>query len=62
MKFLVALIAGCLIGQPGFSESFSQRAGGPTKSEMMVRTVKDTPGGMAFYRPVLSGVLERLRV
>lgn len=55
--FLAALI---LAGTPAFAEGdFTARSGGPGESAMTARSGKNPAEGLAFVRPVLSGVLYR---
>ena len=41
------------------AESLKARDGGPSRSEMMARSSPGAPEGIAFFRPVLDGVLYR---
>lgn len=41
------------------AQSVTARDGGPTQSEMTARTNPGAPDGIAFFRPVLDGVLYR---
>lgn len=41
------------------AQSLTSRDGGPTRSEMTARTNPGAPDGIAFFRPVLDGVLYR---
>jgi len=52
----VALAAG--IGTAA-AEDFTARTGGPGADEMLARATAGAPDGLAFFRPVLSGVLYR---
>ena len=58
MKYVIAVLA-LLSAQAAFAENFTTRSGGPSTSAMMARSVPGQPEGMAFFRPVLSGVLYR---
>lgn len=41
------------------ADTFTDRSGGPTSAQMMARSTPGQPDGLAFFRPVLSGVLYR---
>jgi hypothetical protein len=58
MKRLAALLLIASAAQAG-AQDFTTRAGGPSESAMLARTTSGAPEGMAFFRPVLSGVLYR---
>jgi hypothetical protein len=59
MKTLVLSIALALIAATGHAEDVTARSGGPSESAMLARNSEAAPDGMAFFRPVLSGVLYR---
>lgn len=54
--FLVILLACTASAQ---AQSLADRNGGPTRSEMISRSNPGAPDGVAFFRPVLKGVLYR---
>jgi hypothetical protein len=58
MKRLAALLLIASAAQAD-AQDFTTRAGGPSESAMLARTTSGAPEGMAFFRPVLSGVLYR---
>lgn len=58
----VAVPAGLLflgVAQPVLASEFTERNAGPSKKQMLARTGDASIEGMAFVRPVLSGVLYR---
>ena len=55
---LIALFA-LLMPLAALAEDFTTRSGGPSESDMLVRSMSGQPDGMAFFRPVLTGVLYR---
>ncbi|QJF50321.1 hypothetical protein [Roseobacter ponti] len=59
MRFLTAILVIVMSTSLAAAQDFTARSGGPSENEMMVRNVGDAPDGMAFFRPVLSGVLYR---
>ena len=58
MLKLVLGLALAIAALPAFADVTS-RDGGPSKSEMLARSNPGAPDGVAFFRPVLSGVLYR---
>lgn len=58
MKNLILLLT-ILLPFNAMAEDFSSRSGGPSTSAMMARSTPGQPEGMAFFRPVLTGVLYR---
>jgi hypothetical protein len=44
---------------PAHAEDFTSRSGGPSNDAMLARTTAGAPAGLAFFRPVLTGVLYR---
>lgn len=54
--FLAILLA---FTASAYAQSLNDRDGGPTRSEMTARSNPDAPDGVAFFRPVLDGVLYR---
>ena len=58
IKTLFACLA-LLAPVPALGQDFTARAGGPSSGEMLARSTSGQPEGMAFFRPVLSGVLYR---
>lgn len=60
MKHLAAALIACLATlAPAHAEDFTSRSGGPSESAMLARNTSGAPEGLAFFRPVLSGVLYR---
>jgi hypothetical protein len=60
MKNLAAALAACLASLvPAHATDFTSRSGGPSESAMLARSTPGAPEGLAFFRPVLSGVLYR---
>jgi len=59
MKLLSAILIVLSSATFATAEGFTSRSGGPSESQMMVRNMSSAPDGMAFFRPVLSGVLYR---
>ena len=57
MRF-VALALFALLAAPAYAD-LSDREGGPTRDAMIARTTSGAPEGVAFFRPVLDGVLYR---
>ena len=58
-RILRAGLAVCVLAAPAAAADFTTRSGGPSSSEMMVRNMAGAADGLAFVRPVLSGVLYR---
>lgn len=58
MKYFLSVILLLLPAQV-FADEFTARSGGPSEKAMMERSMSGQPDGMAFFRPVLSGVLYR---
>ena len=58
MKFAL-IAASLLVPAMALADGFTSRSGGPSQSQMMSRTTPGQPDGLAFFRPVLSGVLYR---
>lgn len=60
MKSLATLLfALSLSSGTGWASDLTSRSGGPSESQMLSRSVEGAPDGIAFFRPVLSGVLYR---
>ena len=61
MRAFVLALMSCLIVPLASSaaESLTARDGGASEREMLARSVDGAPDGLAFFRPVLSGVLYR---
>ena len=57
-SFLNALLF-LLLPTAATAEDFTARSGGPSNSDMLARSMSGQPDGMAFFRPVLNGVLYR---
>ncbi|MEM6496488.1 MAG: hypothetical protein AAF709_07170 [Pseudomonadota bacterium] len=55
------LLLAVILFMPGIAlaTDFTARSGGPSESAMMARSTSGQPDGLAFFRPVLSGVLYR---
>jgi hypothetical protein len=58
MKRLAALLIIAALS-PAHAEDFTSRSGGPSNDAMLARTTAGAPEGLAFFRPVLTGVLYR---
>ena len=58
MKRLTFLLFALALS-PAHAADFTTRAGGPSEDAMLARSMPGQPDGMAFFRPVLSGVLYR---
>ena len=58
MKYAFLLALSALLSQPALAD-VTARTGGPSESQMLARSAEGAPDGMAFFRPVLSGVLYR---
>lgn len=58
MKYAI-VAAALLLPSLAFAQDFTARNGGPSTAEMMARSTPGQPDGLAFFRPVLSGVLYR---
>lgn len=56
---IVAALFLCFCTTAASAQSVTARDGGPTQSEMTSRSSPGAPDGIAFFRPVLSGVLYR---
>jgi hypothetical protein len=57
---LVIVLAASLVTLvPAAAADFTARSGGPSESAMLARGADGAPEGLAFFRPVLSGVLYR---
>ena len=59
MKTILMTLIALLMPAVLMAEDFTTRSGGPSDSDMMVRSMSGQPDGMAFFRPVLTGVLYR---
>lgn len=59
MKRMAAVVLGMIFALPLHAEDFTARSGGPSSEAMLARTAPGAPEGLAFFRPVLSGVLYR---
>jgi hypothetical protein len=59
MKPFAVLVALIVFTFPAQADDFTARSGGPSHSAMLARSAAGAPDGMAFFRPVLSGVLYR---
>jgi len=59
MRSIIGVLVVLALPNLAMADSFTARSGGPTESQMMVRNLDDVPEGIAFFRPVLSGVLYR---
>jgi hypothetical protein len=58
MKYAFLFALSALLSQPALAD-VTARTGGPSESQMLARSAEGAPDGMAFFRPVLSGVLYR---
>ncbi|WP_135506439.1 hypothetical protein [Roseovarius aestuariivivens] len=58
MRKLVTGMILCALASASHAE-VTARSGGPSQSAMLARSADGAPEGMAFFRPVLSGVLYR---
>ena len=58
MKPLFAALLALSIASPALAD-VTARSGGPSEGAMTARSNADAPEGIAFFRPVLSGVLYR---
>ena len=59
MKSVLRVLLLLLLPISAQAEDFTDRSGGPSASDMLVRSMPGQPDGMAFFRPVLTGVLYR---
>ena len=59
MKSVLCALLALLLPVAATAENFTARSGGPSDSDMLVRSMSGQPDGMAFFRPVLTGVLYR---
>ena len=59
MKLPLAILFCLAAFGPVAAADFKARSGGPSESAMLARTMDGAPDGLAFFRPVLSGVLYR---
>ena len=59
MKSVLMTLLALLLPAGLMAEDFTTRSGGPSESDMLVRSMPGQPDGMAFFRPVLTGVLYR---
>jgi hypothetical protein len=59
MKTVLVTLLALMLPLAVFADDFTTRTGGPNESEMLVRSMAGQPDGMAFFRPVLTGVLYR---
>lgn len=57
--FGIALALGISISTAAVAADLTSRSGGPSEQAMLSRNVDGAPDGIAFFRPVLSGVLYR---
>ncbi len=58
MKKILMLMLAALVSQPALAD-VTIRSGGPSEDQMLARNADGAPDGIAFFRPVLSGVLYR---
>lgn len=59
-RFKACLLVAIMTTAPGLADpAFTARSGGPSESAMTARSGKSPAEGLAFVRPVLSGVLYR---
>ena len=59
MKTVLIAVLALLLPTALMAEGFTTRSGGPSDSDLLVRSMPGQPEGMAFFRPVLTGVLYR---
>ena len=59
MKTVLVTLLALMLPLAVFAEDFTTRSGGPSDGDMLVRSMPGQPDGMAFFRPVLTGVLYR---
>ena len=61
MRVAIVALLSCSIMpfDPAAAENLTARNGGASEREMLARSVEGAPEGLAFFRPVLSGVLYR---
>ena len=59
MKALLFAAIAVLTSGQAFATDFVARSGGPSESAMLAQSTPGQPDGLAFFRPVLSGVLYR---
>lgn len=59
MKIILSAVFLLLLPLASTAEDFTARTGGPSANDMLVRSMSGQPDGMAFFRPVLTGVLYR---
>ena len=59
LKSILCALLALLLPVAATAENFTARSGGPSDSDMLVRSMSGQPDGMAFFRPVLTGVLYR---
>lgn len=59
MKFFLHVLMTILLPVAALAGDFTARSGGPSEKDMFVRSMSGQPDGMAFFRPVLTGVLYR---
>ena len=59
MRLLLAMSFLAISSTQILASDFTQRSGGPSSDAMLARSMSGQPDGMAFFRPVLSGVLYR---
>lgn len=58
MRKMILAITAALLASPAFAD-WTTRSGGPSQDAMLARNASGAPEGMAFFRPVLTGVLYR---
>ncbi len=58
-KNVLGALLALMLPASAMADSFTTRSGGPSDSDILVRSMSGQPEGMAFFRPVLSGVLYR---
>lgn len=59
MKAVSIALLALILPLAAAADDFTTRSGGPSNSDMLVRSMSGQPDGMAFFRPVLTGVLYR---